>query len=161
MTTLADWARTWGVPDAALRDLQARLGALDRFTSTDTPAPRSEAAVQTGARVRASQLGWRLWRNNVGAIHDAKRNIHVRFGLANDSPQVNAVVKSGDLIGIRPRIIQPDDIGTLIGQFVSIECKRADWTYSGDEHETAQLNWANLVVSLGGDARFVTNEGNL
>ncbi len=158
---LTDWARTWAISDAALADLRARLGALDRFTPTSTPAPCSEAAVQAATRVRASQLGWRLWRNNVGAFHDAEKNIHVRYGLANDSPQVNAVVKSGDLIGIRPRVIQPDDIGSLIGQFVSIECKHAGWTYSGDPHETAQANWANLVVSLGGDARFITNEGSL
>lgn len=158
---LTDWARTWAIPDAALADLRARLGALDHFTPTSTPAPRSEAAVQAATRVRASQLGWRLWRNNVGAFHDTERNIHVRYGLANDSPQVNAVVKSGDLIGIRPRVIQPEDIGTLIGQFVSIENKRTGWVYSGDPHEAAQLNWAKLVVSLGGDARFISNERDL
>ena len=104
-----------------------------------------------------SRAGWRLWRNNVGAFHDNERNIHVRFGLANDSPQVNDVLKSADLIGIRPRIIQPHEVGMLIGQFVSRECKHADWKFSpNDAHEKAQMNWQLLVASLGGDAGFAT-----
>ena len=80
----------------------------------------------------------------------------MRFGLANDSPQVNKVVKSADLIGIKPRVIHQHDVGVLIGQFVSLECKHSTWKYRGDEHEQAQAAWAALITSLGGIARFVT-----
>lgn len=154
---LQDWALQWGIPQAALRDLQARILALDY--TPDPQAGVSEAAVQSRVRVAASRAGWRLFRNNVGVFTDPERNIHVRFGLANDSPQVNAVLKSADLIGIRPRIIQPQDVGTLIGQFVSRECKRADWKPSPtDEREKAQMNWALLVSSLGGDAGFANSD---
>jgi hypothetical protein len=159
---LTDWARTWAVSDQALADLRARLGALD----TSGPAPgagvgTSEAAVQARVRLAASQRGLRLWRNNVGAFHDTAAGVHVRFGLANDSKELNRVIKSGDLIGIRPRVIQQSDVGSLIGQFMSREVKHAGWRYTGTEREVAQLNWAKLVTSLGGDAGFITSESML
>lgn len=158
---LTEWARSWGVPDAALADLRVRLGALVEHTPNETPKPLSEAAVQAATRVRASKLGISLFRNNVGAVHDAERGVHIRFGLANDSPQINRVCKSGDLIGIRPRIIQPSDIGHVIGQFVSIECKHGGWEWGGTEREIAQQNWASFIVSRGGEARFVSSADQL
>lgn len=156
---LEDWARTWAIPDSALADLRARLGAFDY----EQPLPpgassRSEAAVQAASRVEASKQGMRLWRNNIGAYLDPESGTFVRYGLANDSKQVNEIIKSGDLIGIRPRIIGPEHVGTRIGQFVSIECKAGDWKWRGTPREVAQANWANLVNSLGGDAKFVTHE---
>ena len=160
MNALQDWASRWSIPAAALADLRASLGMLDAPAPADNPS-MSETGVQAQVRLRASQMGLRVWRNNVGAVHDPELNRHVRYGLANDSKQVNAVLKSADLIGIRPRIIGPSDIGQLIGQFVSFECKHAGWRYRGDEHEIAQANWAALVSSLGGDARFVSDASHV
>ena len=162
-STITEWARTWAVSDAALADLQARMGLLDH-----RPAPSlggsSEAAVQAGVRVEASRLGMRVWRNNVGVVSDPANNVHIRYGLANDSKAVNEKIKSGDLIGIRPRLIQPQDVGHLIGQFVSFECKESAWFYSpnrNDPREKAQFAWAALITSLGGDARFVNGPGQI
>ena len=157
MNTLVDWALQWRIPPLALADLQQRVLGLDG-AAPEYRSDLSEAGVQARVRIAASRAGMRLWRNNVGAFHDAERNIHVRFGLANDSPQVNAVMKSADLIGIRPRTIGPGDVGTLIGQFVSYECKHGAWVYRNDEHERAQLAWLTLVSALGGEARFVTSD---
>lgn len=157
---LDDWARTWAVPDAALADLRARLFALD--TGPALPdAGLSETAVQNLVRVEASRKGMRLWRNNVGVMSDPEAGVYVRFGLANDTPALNKVIKSGDLIGIRPRVIQPGDVGRLMGQFVSREVKRQGWRYAGTEREQAQLAWANLINAMGGDASFCTGEGSL
>lgn len=163
MTTLSEWARFWSIGDAALRDLQHRMGLLDHMAAAPLAPALSETAVQSAARAESSRLGLRTWRNNVGVLRD-ERGVPVRYGLANDSPEVNKRIKSADLIGIRPRIIQPTDVGALIGQFVSFECKRSDWRYSEkrhDPHEEAQYNWARLVTSLGGDARFVTGPGQI
>ena len=157
---LDSWARKWAVPQAALADLRASLLALEGAP----PAPqagRSEAAVQSRVRVAASAAGMRVWRNNIGVFHDPERNIYVRYGLANESPQVNAMLKSADLIGIRPRIVQPQDVGLLIGQFVSFEVKHEGWKWRGDDHEVAQSNWANLVLALGGEARFISHESQV
>lgn len=157
---LDEWARQWAIHPAALADLRNRVLGLDG--GDPAPAPgTSEAAVQSRVRIEASRYGLRVWRNNVGAFHDAERGVHVRFGLANDSPAVNARIKSADLIGIRPRLIHPEDVGKRFGQFVSFECKHAGWKYTGTDREQAQANWANLVLSLGGDARFITGEGQV
>lgn len=157
---LYEWARQWGVPAAAMADLRNRVLVLDGGVALEVPAGRSEAAVQAALRVRASKLGLRLWRNNVGALRD-ERGAYVRFGLANDSAQLNAVIKSADLIGIRPRIIQPGDVGQVIGQFLSREVKHEGWRYGGTEREVAQANWAMLVNTLGGDASFATSESHV
>ena len=158
---LAEWARTWAVSDAALADLQARLGAA-ATVAPDAPTGNqaSEAAVLARVRLAAPKRGVRLFRNNVGAGYAADGSF-IRWGLANDSKALNDVIKSGDLIGLRPQIIQPDDVGQLFGRFVSVEVKRADWKYTGTEREQAQLNWATLVKSLGGLASFVTSEDQL
>jgi hypothetical protein len=150
--TLTEWARTWAVSDSALADLRARL--LGVAPDPAAEPGRSEAAVQARVRVAASRYGMRLWRNNVGQDTET----HVRYGLCNDSAQINAVVKSADLIGIRPRVIQPGDIGHTIGQFVSLECKHSGWKWSGNERELAQQQWALLVTSMGGEARFISDE---
>lgn len=154
MTTINEWAQAWAIPPAALLDLRARLGALDPGVSS-TPG-ESEAAVQSRARVAASHLGMRVWRNNVGVFDDPERGIHVRFGLANDSAQLNRVIKSADLIGINPITVGPQHLGTVIGQFVSFECKHSGWRFAGTDREKAQHAWAQLVTAYGGLARFVT-----
>lgn len=160
---LTEWATRWGVPAAALADLRNRVLGLDGGPpgASEWRPGASEAAVQAAVRVEASRLGMRAWRNNVGAVTDPDSGSHIRYGLANDSASVNRVVKSADLIGIRPRVIQPGDVGHLIGQFVSFECKRSGWKFTGSEREVAQSNWAALVLSLGGDARFVTGPGQI
>lgn len=157
---LAEWARTWAVADAALADLCARVLGMDGG-DPQSPAGASEAAVQARVRVAASRRGERVWRNNLGSYEDPATGRWIRYGLANDSPQVNAVLKSADLIGVRPRLITPQMVGQKIGQFVSYECKAAGWKWGNTERERAQLNWATRVLTLGGDARFVTDEGQI
>lgn len=156
---LAQWAIKWGVPAAALADLERQLGLGSGVTPGAAPG-RSEASVQAAARVTASQQGWRLFRNNVGVLKDA-RGVPVRYGLANESPTQNASIKSADLIGVIPLTVTPQMVGHRIGVFGSIECKHEGWQYSGDNHEKAQLSWALLVLALGGYARFVSNPSEL
>ena len=111
----------------------------------------AESSVQAEIRLRTSQAGWRLWRNNVGVLTD-ERGVPVRYGLANDSKAVNAHLKSGDLIGIRPVVITQDMVGMTIGQFVSIEVKAPGYKPGNTAREKAQRAWAALVTTLGGFA---------
>lgn len=118
----------------------------------------NEASVQSIVRLEASRLGWKLWRNNRGVLKNEK-GVPIRFGLCNDSPAVGAHIRSADLIGIRPVIITPAMVGQVIGQFVSIECKHEGWKPSPtDEHERAQMRWAELVLLTGGHAIFTTGQ---
>lgn len=123
--------------------------------------PVSEAAIQSLVRLEAARKGIKLWRNNVGVLVNEKTGQPVRYGLANDSVNLNKVIKSADLIGWRPVLITPEHIGSRIAQFVSRECKRPGWKFGGDEHERAQLRWAEAVTADGGDAKFCSGEGTL
>lgn len=152
------WAKDWNIPAQALADLNRRMHSA--YTPSISAAQAlSEAAVQTNIRLEASKKGILTWRNNVGALVDA-RGIPIRFGLANESKEENQRIKSSDLIGIRPVLIQPHHIGQTIGQFVSIETKKENWKWRGNAHEQAQLKWNQLVNSYGGHGFFAnTHEG--
>lgn len=156
--TLEQWAQKWGIHREALAEFRALLTAPNVIPPA--PGETSEAAVQNRVRLEASRQGWPLWRNNVGVLKD-ERGVPLRFGLANDSAPLNAVLKSSDLIGIRPVLIGPEHLGRTIGQFVAREVKRPDWTYRGGKHEEAQLRFIEYVTSLGGDAQFTNGEGSL
>ena len=112
-----------------------------------------EAELQTIIRCKASLAGWHLWRNNVGAGR-LTNGAFVRWGLCNDSADINRVCKSGDLIGIRPVLITHDMVGTVIGQFVSREIKREGWEFTGTVREIAQQKWIDIINEAGGDAAF-------
>lgn len=152
------WAKRWNIPHGALHDLRRIFGCVPEIIAHNDA--HSEAGIQSRIRLEASRKGARLWRNNVGATY-TKDGTFLRYGLGNDSKQANSVIKSADLIGIRPVIITTHHVGFTIGQFVSREVKRADWKYRDTDRERAQLQWAELIVSLGGDACFVNREGTL
>ena len=156
MLWLDAWAAIHNVTPAALLDLRMRMGAVP---IPDAPSqggqPGSESRQQALILEASGHAGVWLTRNNVGALID-QRGVPVRYGLANETAARNKVVKSADLIGIRPVLVGPHHVGKVIGQFVSIECKHEGWTFKGDKHETAQQNWAQFVVSKGGAATFAT-----
>ncbi|ATV25102.1 hypothetical protein [Pectobacterium phage PEAT2] len=154
--TLLEWQRKHGITAEALADLVIMVGLDVPHSAKDTP----EARVQDEARLLASKMGWRLFRNNVGVLKD-ERGVPVRYGICNDSPAMNKRIKSSDLIGIRPVVITQDMVGSTIGQFVAREVKKAGWKYKGTEHEKAQLAFGTLVIGLGGDFKFYSGEGEL
>lgn len=158
--TIISWATRNNVSHAALAELQAifRLNGADKMDVVSVG--NSESAVQAQVRLEASRKGVQLWRNNVGVMVN-EVGVPVRYGLANDSKQLNAVIKSGDLIGWRSVLITPQMVGSMIAQFASRECKRVGWTYKGDAREQAQLKWAEVVTAAGGDACFCSGEGTL
>ena len=151
---LNDWATRHGVTPAALEELRVVMGIIEPPIADVAPGV-SEAAVQQQVRLEASARGLRLWRNNNGATLDESGRM-VRYGLANDSKALNNRIKSSDLIGITPYVVQPGDVGRTLGVFTSYEVKRTGWRYTGTPREIAQAAWIALVVSLGGVAKFVS-----
>lgn len=155
MTPFDDWAVRHNIPFAALMELHAMFCPPELLGPVD-PDGRMEDYAQSLIRREAPRRGWALFRNNVGALKDL-RGIPVRFGLANDSKEMNKVIKSADLIGLRPVLILPEHVGSTIGQFVSIEAKHPGWKPGEDPvREKAQTAWAGLIRSKGGLAVFST-----
>lgn len=155
------WARQHGVGADALAALRQvlRMG-IEQPTHAPAAFLTSESAVLSTVRIEASNKNILLFRNNVGVLKDDTGR-PVRYGLGNESSQANAAFKSADLIGVRPVLITPQMVGVTIGQIVSRECKRPGWRYGGNAREHAQLRWAEMIVSYGGDAAFCTGEGTL
>jgi hypothetical protein len=160
LTPLATWAERWGVTPTALAELQAIFTAPITDPGTSVEVPESEAAVQNRVRLEASRVGARLWRNNSGAVHTDDGRF-LRYGICNDSAEINKTVKSSDLIGVKPMLIHAEHIGTTVGVFLAREVKPTVWKYRGTEREVAQLNFIKLVNGLGGDACFANSEGTI
>lgn len=120
----------------------------------------NERSVLDAVRLEASRLGIRLWRNNSGCAYTQDGRL-LRYGLANDSAAVNDVMKSADLIGIRPMVIEPWMIGGIAGIFVSVECKASDWKPDNSPRTKAQIVWRDLITALGGEAYITTHAGIL
>ena len=140
---LAEWALHWGVGYAALADLRARMGVN---TTPDSRTTGGESSVVAAIRLEASRRGAVLWRNNSGVAYD-KRGVPVRFGLCNDSAQLNRAVKSSDLIGL-----------TADGRFLAVEAKAPGWHYTGNAHERAQLRFLENVRARGGVGFFTRGD---
>jgi hypothetical protein len=153
MTHLHQWATRYNISPTALVELRTLLSPP--VIPLPDVKPLSEAAVSNNVRLTASRNGGILWRNNVGVLPDANGR-PVRFGLANDSTQVNAVSKSSDLIGITPVQVTQDMVGSVLGRFTARECKEGMWKYTGTAREVAQLAFINYVNAMGGDAAFST-----
>lgn len=149
---LEEWAQKWSVPVGALTDLRDIMG-VDIIGSSLPSEASTEAGVSQRIRLGFGQRGGMLWRNNVGAFKD-ETGQWIRFGLANESSQMNRIVKSSDLIGIQPVKITAEHVNTMIGQFIAIEVKAPNWTYSGTPREKAQHKFHELVVARGGIGMF-------
>jgi hypothetical protein len=157
---LAAWAKRHAVSREALADLMALF--IDAPTaSAFHRSDIDENDVAATIRLEASALGGRMWRNNIGAVMVPDEGRMIRYGLANESQRVNAVLKSSDLIGIMPVVIEAHHVGTTFGRFTAREIKRPGWQYHGTDRETAQLNFLTLVSALGGDATFAAGGGTL
>ncbi len=160
---IREWAFEFGIPFAAVLELERRMGLAGTNAAAELPGDDpivSEKGAQSAIELEAPRKNCHLFRNNVGALLDA-RGVPVRYGLANKTKQQNKRIKSADLVGWRSFVIEPRHVGRLIAQFLCREIKEPGWHYTGDAHEQAQLRWAELVISAGGDAGFATGVGTL
>lgn len=92
----------------------------------------SESELVQRVRLAVSQLGVKIWRNNVGVLRD-RNGKFVRYGLC---------VGSSDLIGV-----------SSTGKFVAIECKMPKGVVKPE-----QQNFIDQVKKAGGIAGIVRSE---
>lgn len=102
-----------------------------------------ESSVGKQIQIALSNLGARLFRNNVGMLEDA-RGGKVRYGLCEGS---------SDYIGWFPITITPEMVGRRIAVFTAIEVKTPGARTDKDRLEK-QHNFVNAVNSGGGIAFF-------
>ena len=125
----------------------------------------SETTVQQQVRLLHARMNGQNWRNNVGAgliVDEYGNERQVRWGLANESAQQNAVMKSSDIIGITPITIQPHHVGRIFGVFTALETKRPGWHLTpGDKRGLAQQKFIDIVRNVGGFAGFVTDPADI
>lgn len=157
--SLAAWAARHNVSAEAFAELRVMLAA-DCPPPPPPPPGAAEGYAQSQIRLEAAQKGVRLWRNNVGVLED-KNGRPVRYGLANDTPELNRRIKSSDLIGWRRLVVTPALVGCVVAQFVARECKRPGWTFAGTDREIAQQQFIHMVQADGGDASFANGPGTL
>lgn len=109
---------------------------------------KSESIVQQEIILEAARHGIRLMRNNRGAgkfVDEATGNeSYVRFGLLNESKEMDKRIKSSDLVGMIPPT----------ARWIAVEVKKEGWKYTGTPREVAQLAFIDWVKSQGGIAGF-------
>lgn len=126
-------------------------------------AKKTETDNQNLMRVLWSTKGGRLFRNNVGVLKNSQGG-WVRYGLANESKQMNQNIKSGDCIGWYPLEITPEMVGKTVAVFCSVEVKKEGYKPSGKrqlEHHEAQSRWADMVNQYGGFSGIFDSVGSL
>lgn len=105
-----------------------------------------EQAIMQRVMLAASRLNWRVFRNNVGVLKDA-RGVPVRYGLCPGS---------SDLIGWRTVKITSDMVGSDIAQFVAVEVK----TPTGRITEE-QARFIAAVQAAGGVALVARSDSDI
>lgn len=156
--SLSLWFDKYNISAQARTELAAILDYSSTPAGSISGTGR-EAGLQKAFRFAAAQRGIKLFRNNVGVAIDS-RGIPVRYGLANESAQMQEILKSSDLIGLMPVTISQKDVGKVFAKFIAVETKRPGWEYTGTVREKAQKRFLDLVTSLGGVGVFVNSVGD-
>ena len=118
---------------------------------------KHENQLQSWVRLN-SQLQFEslMMRNNSGALPNPHTGVPVRFGLGNDSKQINAVFKSSDLIGITPVKCL---CGHTYGVFTALEIKKPGWIPNPNNPEyVAQRNFITTIQQKSGISAFIQSE---
>ncbi len=95
--------------------------------------------------LRCSQLGARVFRNNVGRLR-TKDGRYVQYGLC---------VGSSDLIGYVPVTIRPEHVGQTLALFIAIEAKAPD-----GQLRPEQRKFLNVLHEHGGIACVARSEAD-
>ena len=106
-----------------------------------------ESDLMRRIQLRATELGARLWRNNVGT-YKTKEGYWIKYGIQNPG--------GSDLIGFTPITITTSMVGSKLAVFTAIEVK----TLRGKASEDQEA-FIDCVKLNGGIASLARNEGEL
>lgn len=118
-------------------DVGYELEALPRAEQKETPwSKRVFAPFFPWFTRKEWPVGSVLLRRNNNGLVNLPRGGKIKFGLGNGT---------GDFVGWKSVIIQPEDVGKRFARFVSIEAKR-----DGRDLEGRQERWHEVVIENGG-----------
>lgn len=106
----------------------------------------SESTILKQVMKKASTLGWRVFRNNVGVAFQPNGQV-IKYGLCTGS---------SDLIGWAPCTITQDMVGKQVALFLAIETKTKKGRPTKD-----QKNFLKQVDEAGGVAILARTENDL
>lgn len=109
----------------------------------------SESEIQKEVRLAATQYGFSLWRNNVGAAYRSKLgpkgviwlkdgSVHIKFPIL---VKFGLHEGSSDLIGFRRMTVTPEMVGQTLPIFAGVECKT-----KGGKESKQQKNWKLFLL---------------
>ena len=159
MSAIHDWAHRHNLHNSlAFAELLQLMGY-----TPETPvelAGKNEAYVQSCVRLAAPMQGYNLGRNNRGALPN-EAGVPIRFGWLNDTPALDKVCKTGDLLGYQSGWFR--DFETFdpvkVAVFAMAECKKSGWEFNpNDKREVAQNRAIQMVLAGGGIAAFTTGQ---
>lgn len=113
----------------------------------------SESAILKATLLRASQLGLRLFRNQVGAgvagviLREVEPGV---FLVRGRRVTMGLCTGSSDLIGWKPVTVTSDMVGSRVACFVALETKSASGRATPE-----QINFIDRVLEAGGIAAIV------
>lgn len=106
----------------------------------------SESTILKEVMLQASELGWRVFRNNVGIAFQPNGQV-IRYGLATGS---------SDLIGWKSQVITQDMVGQKVAIFLAIETKTKTGRVTDE-----QKNFLAQVDAAGGISILARNPQDL
>lgn len=119
----------------------------------------TESQLQSWIRLQSPNFNSLLMRNNSGVLVNSETGRPVRFGLANDSAQLNRKFKSADLIGITRKVCR---CGEVFGVFTALEVKVPGWSFNPNNPvHAAQNNFLSEVCNRKGIGSFISSTDEL
>lgn len=107
---------------------------------------KSESTILKEVMLKASELGYRVFRNNVGVAFQPNGQV-IKYGLHNGS---------SDLIGWHSVVVTQDMVGKKLAVFLAIETKNKRGKVT-----TEQKNFLREVDAAGGIAILAREPGDL
>lgn len=131
---------------------------------------KAESTIQREIMLAASEEGMTLWRNNVGKgwiappprTQRASRRTTVTLEPGDvvlrqpNWVEWGLCVGSSDLIGLKPVVVMPHDVGQVIAQFVAVECKTAT-----GKATDKQKHFLDFIIRKGGNARIARSADDI
>lgn len=133
------------------RPLLKKLPDVTFMTSEDKMS--DEYLKLDKVKLKASALGFRLFRNNRGLFRTLDNKRITKAGLDANG--------ASDFVGIKTIEITPEMVGKSVGIFLAVEVKKTGWKGAKSQTEKDQANFIEQINKRGGIGFFCNDENEL